>query len=84
MLAVTMELFPHGRVKHRQILGTLYITNDGTGTRESGNYHIQLTENKYDGEVLETEVEGFPRLDKDAWDLLYLAIEALRKEEHTD
>jgi hypothetical protein len=57
-------------------VGELSIRNDGTGTRESGNY--VFTVNRVVGTTgrptLRSEdgrVEGFPRLQLNAWDLVY-------------
>lgn len=68
MLVITVELHPRGNVAHRRVIGTLVITNDLTGTQESGNYRYVLTK---DNVTKATGIiENFPRQDKDAWELI--------------
>lgn len=62
-------------------LGQAVIYNDGSGTRDSGNYHamVQTLEGEVTGVSIEhTKVTKFPRLERDAWDLLYLVLQQLR------
>ena len=42
MLKVTLELLPQGDEGAKQLLGTCYIINDGTGTAEAGNYRATV------------------------------------------
>lgn len=43
MIVVKMELWPGGSEEHMRPLGTIVITNDGTGTKVSGNYKAVLS-----------------------------------------
>ena len=39
-LRVTVELIPRGDESRKRRVAVVYITNDGTGTNEAGNYVI--------------------------------------------
>ena len=73
MLRLPLHLDPHGDVTARRTLGTLCIANDGTGTRERGNYRVWL-ENEDGATVVQTTVTGWPRR-RHAW---LLALNALQ------
>ena len=76
MIRVTVELVPFGIEENKKHLGTAIISNDGTGSHASGNYDIVLSKwnNKEDEVWKRDRVEGFNRLFKGAWDLLYIAL----------
>ena len=78
MIRVVIELVPYGDESQKRHLGTATIANDGTGTVQVGNYNVTLS--KW-GRPTQTwkrgRVEGFPRQTRGAWDLLYLALEAI-------
>lgn len=40
MVVVRIELWPHGDHSKSTTLGVITITNDGTGTKEFGNYDV--------------------------------------------
>lgn len=42
MIVVKVELWPFGQEELAKTLGVATITNDGTGTQDSGNYVAQL------------------------------------------
>lgn len=42
MLAVKIELHPYGEEKYAKNIGNVLIWNDGTGTRETGNYGVAV------------------------------------------
>lgn len=42
MLVVRIELWPLGNYSRRRTIGTVVISNDGTGTLEDGNYDCAL------------------------------------------
>ena len=44
MLRVTVELIPQGVEDQRKLLGVIGITNDGSGSLETGNYTIELSD----------------------------------------
>ncbi len=75
MIRVTVELLPGGdesKVKH---LGTAYITNDGTGDFDTGNYDIKLSKWGQPNSIWKTgRFIGFPRLKLGPWDLLCMAL----------
>lgn len=74
MIRVTVELIPAtgGPPRH---LGTAYISNDGTGNKQAGNYRAMFSKARQPKTPWRKgSVEGFPRLRRGAWDLLYLAL----------
>ena len=76
MIRVTVELLSGGFGPAEHI-GTAYITNDGTGTKTSGNYDVWLSQRgRPSWTWREGEVQGFRRKKMLAWDLLYLALKA--------
>lgn len=42
MIVVKIELWPHGNPETVREIGRIVIANDGTGTRELGNYNVAL------------------------------------------
>lgn len=40
-LRVTIELIPHGAESHKYKIAVVDIVNDGTGTKEVGNYDVR-------------------------------------------
>ena len=44
MLVIRVELWPGGDPSEARLLAGGYIINDGSGTRESGNYQIAFRE----------------------------------------
>lgn len=42
MLRATIELVPYGVEARTEVLRTVYLGNDGTGTRERGNYDVYV------------------------------------------
>ena len=43
MIRVTVELVPYGDESRAKTLHTAVIANDGTGTKNQGNYHFSLS-----------------------------------------
>lgn len=68
MIAIKIELWPLGDRSKSKVLGMCMIANDGTGDKETGNYHAVFKDDK---EEKKCEVKGFPRLRLNAFDLLY-------------
>lgn len=66
VLRITVELQPSWGGPSKTI-GTMTVTNDGTGTLASGNYDVVLN-------ATHRRIEGFPRLESGAWDLVYRAL----------
>lgn len=87
MLVIRVELWPLGLEQNRRLLATGLIYNDGSGDREYGNYKAAFSSDRGDGEdnpfqlwrgvgvKLDGEVKDFPRLERGAWDLSYLALD---------
>lgn len=73
MLKVTVELVQWG-IGPPQKIGTMIIANDGTGTRDKGNYQYRIDlkqkENWRSGRV-----EGYSRKRYNVWYLLKLILE---------
>lgn len=44
MIVVKVELWPFGDEDAKRVLGTTIIVNDGTGTKEKGNYDTVLAD----------------------------------------
>lgn len=83
MLRITVELLPQGDESRARHLATATITNDASGDQRSGNYVVKLSKSGAPRSIWRTgRVEGFPRLRKTAWDLLYLALKATIGERH--
>lgn len=40
MIVVYIELWPGGDEEKKRLLGSLILTNDGTGTKKEGNYKV--------------------------------------------
>jgi hypothetical protein len=57
------------------------IRNDHTGTPEHGNYDVRLYDppayNPWAGRTVTTRLEGFPRRELGAWDLVYRVLREL-------
>ena len=51
MLKITVEIIPYGNEEEKQVIGTMEIINDGTGTIAFGNYKYIINDfnehNKY-------------------------------------
>ena len=59
MIRVTIDLIPVGLEACKLTMSTLEIWNDGTGTRDIGNYDYKLIPRE--GDEIFGRVEGFPR-----------------------
>ena len=57
------------------------IRNDHTGTHDLGNYEARLYDppayNPWAGTTVSTRIEGFPRRQLGAWDLIYRVLHEL-------
>jgi hypothetical protein len=92
MLKVTIELWPRGDRARAQVIHEAIIYNSG-GTRERGEYvaHFsrrggfsaasQLHRGHVTSAWRSSEVWDFPRLMKNAWHLLALALDAALEKE---
>lgn len=83
MIVIKIELWPLGDKTKAQILGEIEITNDGAGTRDTGNYNVKLFKwnnkdrTKRGGIWRQGKVAGFPRKRLGPYDLLLRALLAL-------
>jgi len=81
MLKITVEIIPFGIKDMKKRLGEIYITNDGTGNEEIGNYNYTIkTERRQDekiGDELKGRVENFQRRKCNFWKLLYLILKGV-------
>lgn len=80
MIVAKLELWPNGIADKAEDLGTLKISNDGTGDPDTGNYQCVIMKGKKysnrGGIWRECRVEGFPRRSPRAgpWDLVRAAL----------
>lgn len=75
MLIVKIEL--HSAVTGEvSEIAHMRIINDGTGTRDLGNYDVELMEGRKDGRrvAMKSRVEGYPRLPYTVWELVRRAL----------
>jgi hypothetical protein len=73
MIRVTVELVSAITGK-TEVLGVGTITNDGTGTKTSGNYTVSLSKRGGKSHWCTANLYDFPRRKLLAWDLLYRAL----------
>ena len=81
MLVIKVELWPGGDPGKAELVGGATVVNDGTGTWDRGNYDIEfsgerdkLTDHTA---IKRVRVEGFPRLELGAFELLRRAFAKL-------
>ena len=77
MLIVTIELKSAIDAERDKLLGVMRISNDGTGTPEVANYNVRLSKFGDRGTWKQGRVEGFDRVRRGPFDLLWLALRAL-------
>lgn len=75
MIKITVELLPYGNEINKKILGSAKIWNDGTGTKNKGNYCFQLFGKSR--KLREGEIKNFSRLKKHAWYLIQEMLKVL-------
>jgi hypothetical protein len=74
MIVIKVEMWPRGVESRKREIGSLRIANDGTGTREIGNYTYDLRGAK-ERTMGEGRVMGFARLREHVWDLITRVLE---------
>jgi len=75
MVRVTVELLPFGAETRKRHLGTMEISNDGSGGETVGNYRVRLSKwSRPDSTWRTGEVMGFQRRRRGPWDLLLVAL----------
>lgn len=80
MIYITIEVHPHGSVFKSKRIASGVIHNDGTGTKNEGNYKVVLNGTRTVGKYT-TTVRGFKRERDDVWRLLYLALKGIFDED---
>lgn len=80
MIKVILDLISANGPEHDTRLGEILISNTDTGTEDCGNYNVLLKKSPRfttkSGIWRTGHVEGFARLTKGPYDLLFLALEA--------
>ena len=71
MIRVTVELVPQGDESRAKTLHTAVIANDGSGTKDRGNYRFSLSRKGSARPWKEGRISGFPRKRLGTWHLLY-------------
>lgn len=69
MLKVTVELLPGGDESKAKMIGVMLITNDGTGTADSGNYVAAMMA-EYLREPRKGRLTNFNRKTQSCWSLV--------------
>jgi hypothetical protein len=83
VIRVTVEILPAGAPRReRELAGVVESSNDETGLGEIGNYDVVATrQSRRRRPRAQARVEGFPRLDRDVWQLVREALSALDRED---
>ncbi len=76
MIVVKIELHPLGFEKNKRSLGLIEISNDLTGTKETGNYKYKIFKWGRGRRVWKCgRVEGISRSKRGPWDILYRCLQ---------
>jgi hypothetical protein len=76
MVKVTIEFLPGGSEYNKSHLGTILISNDGTGDINTGNYYATAS-TKDKKSWKNARVKDFPRRKLLAYDLLYRVLDKM-------
>lgn len=82
MIRVTVELLS-GRTGQTTTLAQMLIINDGTGTRQRGNYNVEVLRGRGAAQLARRTVQRrgrvvqYPRLRHHVWHLVALALHRL-------
>jgi hypothetical protein len=80
MVVVKVEMWPFGDESKKYEIGQARIVNDGKGDRNTGHYSFLLRggvagrSDLLDKVWKSGRVEGFARIKRGVWDLLYLCL----------
>ena len=74
MIKITAELISANGESRNQKLGTIIISNDGSGTPARGNYNAVISKRGKGGLWKKCTVSNFPRKQLNTWDLLFCAL----------
>ena len=85
MIRIALMKVPFGIQDEAFIMSIGAISNDGTGAHNKGNYeyHFSSQRNSEDNKLRtwrKGRVTGFPRLQKNAWYLLYQILKEIYEE----
>lgn len=78
MIKVTVEIWPFGSEKNKKVLAEAWIANDGTGSKNVGNYDVWLQQ-KTARSLKYGRVQNYKRLYHPIWKLVQLCIESAFK-----
>jgi hypothetical protein len=77
LIVAKIEYWPHGIEAKAEQIAVVTIANDRSGTWEHGNYDVVVTEDMGEPDAFDEitgRVEAFPRTNRRALDLLFLAL----------
>mgnify|MGYP000072969658 CR=1 FL=1 len=82
MLAIKIEIWPYGDEDHAEEIGRMYVTNDGSGTLDRGNYDVHVCRKDNlrrptdpdSNATREARVEDYPRKSYNVWQLVKRAL----------
>jgi hypothetical protein len=80
MIRVTVELIPWGVGEPKQI-GLMHIANDGSGSRDRGNYTASVFRKGWGKVLRRGEVKDYPRLNYNVWRLVMRCLKSSFPEE---
>lgn len=69
MIRIDITMYPHGNSSRARAIGSMIITNNGTGTKSKGNYSYTMSTEKTK-KYKTGEVKNFPRLKNNVWTLI--------------
>ena len=71
MIRIEIYIWPFGFENKKKLLHVMNIANDGTGSKESGNYKFTAFRKGTKSSIWrEGKIEKFPRLRLNSWHLL--------------
>lgn len=82
MLVIKVELWPRGSEEEKEEIGRTYVTNDGSGTLDRGNYDVHVCRkdnprrptDEDANATREGRVEDYPRKSYSVWRLILRAL----------
>jgi hypothetical protein len=75
MIRVTVELIPWG-IGEPKKLGVMHISNDGTGSKDRGNYIAHVFRKGSKAVARTGEVKNYPRLSYNIWRLVFRCLKS--------
>jgi hypothetical protein len=72
VLRITIEMVPHGDESRKRVIYVAKIINLLTGTKTRGDYGMIMYRGRSTKAIWKKcRINGFPRKQRNAWDLLY-------------